>query len=139
MKKIDAGGYTKRFLNDQEAGELVNLVYSKLGLDLRGFINDQGARDLMRTMPVGTACKEAREKMKITIRQAATQMKIQQSRIKGAEGDPGGSVTQEALEKYVDFLGIRGWFDTWLKVNRDVYERIETEAPKRLKKMRSGK
>jgi len=125
---------SKVFLTEKEAGKLVDLVYETLGLNLRGFINNQDARDLMRFMPVKTTCKEARERMGITIKQAAQQIKVQQYRLKGVEGDSGGTVTREALDKYIDFLGIRNWFDTWLKVNRDVYERLESEPPKRLKK-----
>ena len=124
----------KGFLTDKQAGELVDLVYSKLGLNLRGFINDQDARDRMRFMPVEVACKEARQKMGIEIKQVAQQIKVQQFRIKRIEGGPGGDVTREALDKYIDFLGIRAWFDTWLRVNRDVYKRLKSEPSKRLKK-----
>jgi hypothetical protein len=74
--------------------------------------------------------------MGITIKQAAEKIKVQQFRIKGIEGDYGGVVTREALDKYINLLGIRNWFDTWVKVNRDVYERLESEAPKRFKKAR---
>ena len=126
---------SKHFLTEKEAAKLVDLVHETLGLNLRGFINDQNARDLIRFMPVKTVCKESREKMGITIKQAAEKIKVQQFRIKGIEGDY-GEVTREALDKYINFLGIRNWFDTWLKVNRDVYERLESEPPKRLKKAR---
>ena len=128
----------KGFLTDKQAGELVDLVYSKLGLNLRGFIKDQDARDRMRFMPVEIACKEARQKMGITIKEVAQQIKVQQFRIKSIEGGPGGDVTREALDKYIDFLEIRAWFDTWLKVNRDVYKRLKSEPPKRLKKSQLG-
>jgi hypothetical protein len=92
----------------------------------------------MRFMMVKNACKEAREKMGITIKQAAEQIKVQQFRLKGAEGDPGGHVTREALDKYIDFLGIRPWFIAWLKVNRDVYERLKSEPPKMPKRRGKG-
>jgi len=122
---MSADFIVKEFLTDKEAGELVKLVYSKLGLDLRGFINDQRARDRMRLMSLETACKKAREKKGITIKQAAKQIKIQQYLLKGIEGDPGGKLTREALDKYVDLLEIRRWFNIWLKTNQDVYLRLE--------------
>ena len=122
---MSADFIVKEFLTDKEAGELVKLVYSKLGLDLRGFINDQRARDRMRLMSLETACQKAREKKGITIKQAAKQIKIQQYLLKGIEGDPGGKLTREALDKYVDLLEIRRWFNIWLKTNQDVYLRLE--------------
>jgi hypothetical protein len=125
---------TKGFLTDKQAGELVDLVYSKLGLNLRGFINDQDARDRMRLMSLEAECKKAREGMGITIKEAAQQIKVQQFCIKSIEGGPGRDVTREALDKYIDFLGIRAWFDTWIQANRDVYKRLKSESPKRLKK-----
>jgi len=112
------------FLTDKQAGEIVNLVYSKLGLNLRGMVNDQWARDKMRLMSLQTKCKKTREEKAITIKQAAEQLKIKQYALKGIEGHPGNGMTQEVLDKYIDFLGIREWFKGWLKVNQDVYDRL---------------
>jgi hypothetical protein len=121
---------SKGFLTDKQAGELVDLVHSKLGLNLHGFINDQAARDRMRIMSLEAECKKAREGMGITIKEAAQRIKVPQFRIKSIEGGPGGDITREALDKYIEFLGIRAWFDTWLKANGDVYKRLNSESPK---------
>jgi len=53
---------SKRFLTEKEAANLVDLVHETLGLNLRGFINDQNARDLVRFMPVKSVCKNPGKK-----------------------------------------------------------------------------
>lgn|SRR3989338_7694945 len=134
---IDVGYDSKRFISDKEASQLVSLMNAAFGFKhITSLIGRQRSKDSIRFRPVEVSCREARERMGLTIKQAARQMKVQQYRLHGAEGDISGEINLEVLERYIDFLGLREWFDMWVASNPDVYKRIEKWPSKNGKRMK---
>ena len=128
-----------RFLTEEEAGEVTKRIYDALGLNVARMLGDYGAQDLIRTMPIKKACQDAREKMGITIKEVSLRLKIPQYYLKGAEGVTGGVLESGVLVQYVEFLGIKDYFDKWLESNRDVFERMEQKSATRRKKVKIGR
>ena len=94
------------------------------GFKISGMVGRQRSKDTIRFRPVEVACKEAREKMGLTVKQAAEQMKVPQYRLQAVEENR-SEIRVDILERYIEFLGLREWFSTWVANNLDVYQRIE--------------
>lgn len=121
-----AGG--DEFLNDREAGLVAERIKRALGPDFErafdNFLGPDGARDLIRFLPVSRRCMKAREEKGLTIKEAASSLKLPQYHLRGIEGTRGLTIRVATLNRYIDFLGLRPWFEAWKADNPDVYERL---------------
>ena len=52
-------------------------------------------------------------------------MKIPQYRFNAIEKSDVKHIQPAILESYIDFLGIREWFNSWMRENADVYDRLK--------------
>lgn len=122
----------KEFLNDQEASLAPERVKKALGSDfeqlLDKFLGHDGAKDLIRFLPVARRCAKAREEKGITTRDAASLLKVPQYHLKGIEGTRGINIKINTLNRYVDFLGLRNWFEDWKRHNLDVFQRMKDKG-----------
>ena len=46
------------------------------------------------------------------------------SKLKDIEKSGVKTITVDILERYINFLGLNEWFNSWKKNNTDVYERL---------------
>ena len=119
----------KKFLNDQEAGFVAEKIIDAFGAGFADLVNQFGGierqKDLIRFMPVAERCKEAREGKSLSIKETASLLKIPQYRIKTIECGRVTEIESDVLEKYIDFLGLRRWFNQWIRRKTDVHERIQ--------------
>ena len=137
-KMLLTDGYdSRRFISDKEAAHLVKLINAAFGFKISGMVGIQRSKDMMRFRPVEVACKEAREKMGLTVKQVADQMKVQQYRLTAVEENR-AEIRVDILERYIDLLGLRDWFSGWVASNQDVYQRIEKGRTKKVKRAQYG-
>lgn len=125
-------GKSKRFISKKEADLVLDKVAAAFGPVVADFINRNGdcRTDMIRFMPVAHRCKEARERKALSIQEVASLLKVPQYRIKAIEGSRMTEVNPDTLEKYIDLLGIRRWFNEWAKSNADVHQRIQNSSKK---------
>ena len=70
-------------------------------------------------------CKEAREELGLTIKEAAGMLKAPQYRIKAVEEDGPKEILPDVLEKYIKFLELEDWFELWAEANPKVAEKLK--------------
>lgn len=72
----------KEFLNDREAGLVAERIKKALGPDFERafdkFLGPEGAKDLIRFLPVSRRCQKAREEKGLTIKEVTSSLKVPQ-------------------------------------------------------------
>lgn len=114
----------KQFINDETAEKVVNMIDSALGKKITDILGREYSKDMIRFHPVGEECGKIREQKGLSVKQIATQMKIPQYRLKAVEKSDLTYIQPTILECYIDFLGMRIWFNAWVRENTDVYNRL---------------
>ena len=81
-------------------------------------------RDMIRFRMVAEMCRSEREKKGLAFKQISLDLKVPQYRLKDVEGSSVKNIVADILEIYIDYLGLRKWFNSWKKHNMDVYDRL---------------
>lgn len=119
---------TQKVLTDKEAGFIVDTIKEKRGLVLLELIERSGSvirwKDLLRFMPASERCRKMREEKGLSIKKTAASLKVPQYTLKAIEGGRCVAVRRDIVDRYIDFLGLREWFNQWIEENRDVYDRL---------------
>ena len=88
---------------------------------------DINPKDMIRFQIVSEMCQKEREKKNLTFKQIALDLKVPQYKLKYIESSSVKHINANILENYIDYLGLRRWFNTWKKNNLDVYKRLSKE------------
>jgi len=88
---------------------------------------DINPEDMIRFQIVSEMCQKEREKKNLTFKQSALDLKVPQYKLKYIESSSVKHINANILESYIDYLGLRRWFNTWKKNNLDVYKRLSKE------------
>jgi len=78
----------------------------------------------VRLMSLVSKCTEAREKLGLSIKEAAQQLKAPQRNIKNIEAGMVREGECEVLRRYIALLGIERWVKKWITANEDLAERL---------------
>jgi len=76
---------------------------------------DVGRR--VRLIPLAQRCMEARQQLGLTVKESAATLKCAQCRLTEIEYGRLDEIHPKVLWRYVEFLGIQGWVDTWVAEN----------------------
>ena len=115
----------KGFINEELAGYIEDMILA--AMPVLGEANDKyGLRpkDMLRFQIVSETCRSQREKKGIAFKQASLALKVPQYRLKYIESSGVKYINAGILECYIDYLGLRDWFDSWKEYNLDVYKRL---------------
>ena len=119
----------KRGIIDEETAKLVvEKMREVLGPAIFSMTENFGvnAQELVRSQSLFHACKGAREKKGLAVKQAAAVLKVPQYRIKAIEGDSDrSSIRADILERYIEFLELGVFYGRWKKANKDIFARWE--------------
>ncbi|MEK7868193.1 MAG: helix-turn-helix domain-containing protein [Candidatus Omnitrophota bacterium] len=115
----------KQFIDDKMAEKVIDAVDFALGKRITEILGKQSSKDMIRFNPVGNECGKVREQKGLSIKAVSAQMKIPQYRLSAIEKSDVKHIQPTILESYIDFLGIREWFDSWMRENADVYDRLK--------------
>jgi len=109
-------------IDEKTAGLIVARMREVLGTVFSTAENfGVNAQELVRSQPLFHTCKVTREKKRLTVKEAATFLKVPQYRIKAIEGDGGCSLIRaDILERYIDFLDLGVFFSEWKRANKDI-------------------
>ncbi len=115
----------KQFINDKTAEKVIDMIDSALGKKITDILGREYSKDMIRFHPVGEKCGKVREQKGLSVKKSAAQMKVPQYRLKAIEKSDLKYIQHPVLEHYIDFLGMRKWFNTWVRENSDVYNRLK--------------
>ena len=119
----------KQFIDEELAGYIVEEIGRGIPELKKGFAKHKHrAKDMIRFQPISEMCRHEREKKARTIKDVSGDLGIPQYRIKYVEEVSVENIHPDILEKYVDYLGFRKWFNSWKKCNMDVYERLSVKG-----------
>ena len=118
----------KQFIDEQLAGYIVNEIGKGIPELKKGFAKHKHmAKDMIRFQPISEMCRHEREKKELAIKDVSRELGIPQYRLKYVEEASVDNIYPDILEKYVDYLGFRDWFNSWKKCNTDVYGRLSVK------------
>jgi hypothetical protein len=115
----------KRFIDAEMAGYIVDKIVEVMP-NLKEALGkyDINPKDMVRFQMVSEICRSEREKKGITFKQIALSLKVPQYRLKYIESSSVKNINAVILESYIDYLGLRKWFNLWKRHNLDVYNRL---------------
>ena len=115
----------KRFIDAEMAGYIVDKIVEAMP-NLKEALgkDDINAKDMIRFQFVSEMCRSEREKKGIAFKQIAVSLKVPQYRLKYIESSSVKDINAVILESYIDYLGLRKWFNLWKRYNLDVYTRL---------------
>ena len=115
----------KRFIDAKMAGYIVDKIVEAMPNLKEAFGKDDiNAKDMVRFQMVSEMCRSEREKKRITFKQITLSLKVPQYRLKYIESSSVKNINTVILESYIDYLGLRKWFNLWKRYNLDVYNRL---------------
>lgn len=115
----------KKFIDADMAGYITDKIV-ELMPNLKWALDnyDISPKDMIRFQMVSEMCRTERGKKGLTFKQISVALKVPQYRLKDVEKSSVKNITVDILERYIDFLGLGKWFNSWKKHNIDVYERL---------------
>jgi hypothetical protein len=87
--------------------------------------------DFVLFLEVAHRCSHARETRGLTIKGVAAALAAPQYRIKAIEGGNFGTIKAGILERYLRFLGLHRWFQSWSRRNSNIVKRYSLTIPTR--------
>jgi transcriptional regulator with XRE-family HTH domain len=113
-------------LTDDEVRAIVVAAEAAAGPDVVGTANKLGIdRDAnVRLFAVRLQCANRREKLGLSLKQAAARLRVPQYRLRAIENGTLRDVDVEILRSYVQLLGVGRWFRRWVLANGRLAARI---------------
>ena len=115
----------KKFIDAKMAGYITDKIV-ELMPNLKWALDkyDISPKDMIRFQMVSEMCRNERQRKELTFKQISLDLKIPQYRLKDVESSSVKNIVADILEKYIDYLGLRKWFNSWKKHNMYVYGRL---------------
>jgi len=115
----------KKFIDAKMAGYITDKIVEVMP-NLKDVLDkyDIRPKDMIRFQVVSGMCRSQREKKGLNFKHISLDLKIPQYRLKDVESSSVKNIIADILEKYIDYLGLRKWFNSWKKHNIDVYDRL---------------
>ncbi len=118
----------KKFIDAEMAGYIADKVVEIMpNLKEMAGKYDINMKDMIRFQLVSEKCRSEREKRGLAFKQIALSLKVPQYRLKYIESSSVKNINADILKRYIDYLGLRRWFNLWKKNNLDVYARLLKE------------
>ena len=112
------------------AGLFRKTIRETLGEDAFGKFGDAEAADFVRWASLRHTCQQAREELRLTIREAALALKIPQKRLRAIEDGDNLDFEPAVAWRYFELLGIQAWVKRWTAGNHALAERAGLVAMK---------
>lgn len=113
-------------ITSEQADNIIELLKGSFGENTIKMIDDHGVNinHLVRSMFLSKLCIRKREEKGISIKDASSNLKIPQYKLKYIETTGILDIELGILEKYIKYLGIEKEFDEWKKQNQDIYKEM---------------
>jgi hypothetical protein len=105
----------RRILSDEEVQSLTRRLGKAIASISEKFSSPDGPEleDSIRFQAVATHLRERREKSGMDLKAAAKAMGVPRYRLRDVEECRTKNLDASVLHRYVDFLGLKGWFTRW--------------------------
>jgi len=119
----------KKFIDAEMAGYITDKIVGAMP-NLKEVLGkyDINPKDMIRFQMVSGMCRSEREKKGFTFKQISLNLKVPQYRLKDVESSSVTNIDADILEDYINYLGLRKWFNSWKKHNMDVYNRLSKKS-----------
>jgi hypothetical protein len=113
-------------LNDPEVGQLAAVLRTLMGERVMELADAYGVdvESTLRFGAVAEKCRKAREERGLSLKDAATTLKVPQYRLKAIEASHVQGIDAVVLKLYVEFLGLERWLGQWARHNRALHARL---------------
>ena len=107
-------------LTDAEVAALSAALHESLGPQIVELAAGLGVdtQKMLRFRPVSASCIAAREKLGLTVKEAARRLEAPQYRLKAVEDGRFFELQPEVVRRYISLLGLDAWFRRWRAANR---------------------
>ena len=113
-------------LRDDEVRAIVAAAEALVGRQIVAIANRLGVdrEAKVRLLALQLKCGNAREKLGLSLRQAAARLRVPQYRLRAIERGILGEIDSHILGSYVRLLAVGPWFRRWIAANPTVAARI---------------
>ncbi|MBW2063344.1 MAG: helix-turn-helix domain-containing protein [Deltaproteobacteria bacterium] len=116
-----------KILSDQEVKKISAAMHYILDPRFleQGRKHGLNVEEIVRFQAVSYRCKEAREKLEMSIKEVALALKVPQYKLRAIEKGSLKQIEPEVLQKLLAFLGLKRWFRRWKEANPQLAKRID--------------
>jgi hypothetical protein len=114
-------------LNDDAVSQLSSAVAALCGPTAMQLARQAGVNveDVVRLLPLTRRCVQAREKMGLTIKDAAKRLRVPQYRLHDIESGLASQWRLAILSDYLEILGLTEFYAQWSQANPEFAKRLE--------------
>lgn len=118
--------FRKRILTDDEIKVFAGHMKESMGPTFSALSDEYGLsiEDTLRFQPLSYRLVEARTVKGLTLKEAAAALKVPKYRLDYVEKASIGNISPEIALRYIEFLGLSGWFGKWKKANAEFAKRM---------------
>ena len=121
----------KKFIDAEMAGYITDKIVEAMPNLKEAFSRyDINPKDMIRFQMVAEMCRSEREKKALTFKEIALSLKVPQYRLKDIKSSSVRNIRVDILDSYINYLGLRKWFNSWKKHNLDVCKRLSERERK---------
>jgi hypothetical protein len=108
-----------KLLSEREVNQLARLLRDCVRRELPTLtqFDLRKAHHLVRIHPLSTRCREARERMGLSVKVAAAQAGAPQYRLKAIESGRQSEFNADVFVRYARLLAIEDWVSRWMELN----------------------
>jgi hypothetical protein len=120
------GGWN--FPDDEFIARIGRGIAATFGSPLMELVQKLGlsVEDTIRFHLVSKKCREERERVGLSIKDAARRLSVPQYRIRALESVEIRNVAPTVLRNYLDLLGLSDWYSEWAHANAELARRLES-------------
>lgn len=132
--------FRRKILTDDEVRAFAKATKGLLGPEIMTASNkyDLNIEDSLRYMSLAARLESARTERGLTLKDAAEELKTPKYRLEDVEKGHLMSIKPDLLLQYVDYLGLKTWFNKWKKANPELLKRLVPAVGKAAGEKRSS-
>ncbi len=120
----------RAILSDEIISALMQVAPKAFGEQLYQLVQDRkfDLEGNLRFRAVSVRCKEARDAMKMGLKDVSLALAVPQYRIKDIENGSQDNIIPEVLHRYLALIGLSKWYEKWAKANPKLATRFHWDA-----------
>lgn len=115
-----------KILTPQEIRPVARRIKAMLPAEIFQFSRSRGrsVEDTLRIGSLSKRCQAEREKLGLTVKQVAAQLKVPQHHLKAIDEGDISEIREDVLGKYLILLGLQDWVQEWVAANPGLARRL---------------
>ncbi|MBZ0168103.1 hypothetical protein MELA_02344 [Candidatus Methylomirabilis lanthanidiphila] len=115
-----------KILTRQEIRLVARRIKAMLPAEIFQFSRSRGrsVEDTLRIGSLSKRCQIEREKLRLTVKQAAEQLRVPQYHLRACDEGDLSEIRQDVLGEYLVLLGLQDWVQEWIAANPGLARRL---------------